>query len=97
MEKIIPLAVAFICGVAVEFVNFLITRSALEKKSLAAIFPLRSLVAAAFLAALYFASRALGLNVTACMIAGVVGASAALAAFTALLIRSTRKGGEDDG
>ena len=96
--NVISLVIAFAAGAAVEFLNYLITRAALAKPNgMSAIFSLRALIAAAFLAALYFASKALGLDVTACMIAGAAGASVGLAAFTALLMKYNRKGGGSDG
>ncbi len=98
MKDILPLFAAFLAGFAVEVVNYLITRSALSsKKDVFLIFPLRTLIAGAFLIALYFTAKALGLDVTACMIAGAVGATVGLAAFTALLMRNNKKGGGKDG
>ena len=94
----VSLVIAFAAGVAAEFINYLLTKTALEKKqNVGAIFPLRTLVAAAFLAALYFVSKALALDATACMISGALGASAGLAAFTLILMKNNKKGGGTDG
>ena len=98
MGDILPLVAAFFAGVAVEFLNYLITRSAIsDGKNTPFVFPLRALIAAAFLAALYFTAKALAIDVTACVIAGAVGATVALAAFTALLMKNNKKGGGGDG
>ena len=98
MKDVLPLCAAFSAGIAVELVNFLITRSAINgKKDVFVIFPLRTIIAGAFLAALYFTVKALGLDVTACMIAGAVGASVGLVLFMAILMRNNRKGGGKDG
>ena len=94
MENILPLAVAFAAGFAVECANYLITRAALRKnKNASALFPLRTLITAAFLAALYFASKALTDDASACLIAGAVGATAGLAIFTFILINNSKGGG----
>ena len=98
MKDVLFPVLAFVLGAAVEFVNFLLTSSALRKKKDALmIFPLRTVIAAGFLILLYFAAKALGLNVTACMIAGAVGASAGLAVFSMLLMKDNKKGGDRDG
>ena len=98
MKDVLPLCATFAAGIAVELVNYLITRSALsQKKDVFLIFPLRTIIAGAFLIALYFTAKALGLDVTSCMIAGAVGASVGLIAFTAILMRNNKKGGGKDG
>ena len=59
MGRFLPLAAAFLCGVLAEAVNYFMTRAALDKKSgAAAIFPLRTVVAALFLASLYYVGKA---------------------------------------
>ena len=94
MKEFLPAALAFSGGVLAEFVNYLITRSALGKKSgVYMILPLRTLVAGAFVAALYFIGKALDLNVTVFMIAGALGATAGLIAFTLMLAKNTGKEG----
>ena len=66
----------------------------------AAIFPLRTVVSALFLASLYYIGRGRGLDIMHFMIAGVLGATAGLAVFTFLLMRKIKnngKGGGSDG
>lgn len=94
------LAIVFSAAVAAlaEFVNFLITRRALSKQNgVSAVFALRTVIVGAVLAGIYFAAKALTLDVTACMIAAAVAAGVSLAVFTAFLMRSDKKGGGKDG
>ena len=94
----IPIVIAFAAGAAAEFINYLLTRSALGKnKNVSLIFPLRTLITAAFLAAIYFGSKALSLDTAYCMIAAALGATAGLAVFTFLLIKDNKKGGGTNG
>ncbi|MBO4385377.1 MAG: hypothetical protein J5854_08195 [Clostridia bacterium] len=96
MKEILPAVIAFSGGALAEFVNYLITRSALGKKSgVYMILPLRTLVAGGCLAAIYFIGRALKLDLTVFMIAGALGATAGLIVFTLLLIRGTGKESSD--
>ena len=98
MGRFLPLAAAFLCGVLAEAVNYYITRAALDKKSgAAAIFPVRPLVAALFLASLYYVGKGRKLDVMPFMIAGVLGATAGLAVFTFLLMRKIKNNGKVGG
>ena len=98
MKDVLPAAVAFIAGFAVEYANYAITRSALKKdRDMVTVFPLRTIITAAFFAILYFASRAIVKNVTVCMIAAALGATAGLVIFTMLLMNHNKKGGGTNG
>ena len=98
MLKYLPLVAAFLCGALAEAVNYFITRAALGKKSgVTAIFPVRTLVAALFLASLYYIGKGRGLDLVPFMIAGVLGATAGLAVFTLLLMRKMKTGGKGGG
>ena len=93
MKELLPAALAFAGGVLIEFINYVITGFALKKGTGAAfILPLRILIAAGFIAALYFIGAACGLDTTVFMAAGALGATAGLILFT-LLLRKKQKGG----
>ena len=98
MQKFLPLVAAFLCGVLAEAVNYFITRAALDKKSgAAAVIPVRTLVAALFLASLYYIGKGRKLDLVPFMIAGAVGATAGLAVFTLLLMKKMRSSGKGGG
>ena len=98
MDTVLTAAVGFAGGFAVEFVNWLLTRSALERGSGAAmILPLRCVLAAGYLALLYLAGGALGADTTVLLIAAAVGLSAGLIVFTLLLMRNNGKDGGTNG
>lgn len=96
MKELLPPAVAFICGVLAGYINFLITRAALKREAGFAVMPLRTLVTAGFITALYFTGRALGLKLAPFLIAGALGLTLGLIVFTAVLMRR-KDGKEADG
>lgn len=93
MKELLPAALAFAGGMLMEFINYIITGSALEREAGAMfILPLRTLIAAGFIAALYFIGKALGLDPAVFMTGGALGATAGLILFT-LLLKKKQKGG----
>lgn len=97
MERVLTLAIPFIAGVAVSFINYLVSRAALRRnKDSALIFPLRTVFAAGFLILVYFVSKSLALSVNACLISGALGVTVGITVFTMILIKNDR-GGDDNG
>lgn len=98
MKALLPLLIPFFGGVAIETVNFLITRAVLKKQNGAAFaVPLRALLAGGYMVAVYFIARAVTPDPGKYLIAAAVGASAGLLVFTILLMRSSLKGGGENG
>lgn len=89
MEKLIPAVPAFIAGVGVSYVNYLIAKAAMKKGGFG-LMPLRTLILAAFAAALYFTGKALACGPAPLIIGGAAGATAGLIVFTALLVRAAK-------
>ena len=92
----LPAVIAAAAGVLVGFLNSRITKAALKKGSSGyALMPVRVIVSALFVAALFIITDKLGLPASV-MIAGAVGLSLSLIAFSLLLIKNSGKGeGED--
>ena len=98
MKEYLPLLIPFFGGIAVETANYFITRAALKKQSGAsAAIALRSLLVTGFLAAVFFIARAVTSDPGRYLIAAAVGASVGLLVFTVLLMRSSQKGGGENG
>ncbi|MBO4849021.1 MAG: hypothetical protein J5586_07715 [Clostridia bacterium] len=99
MEKIIPAAAAFVGGALISYLNSLITRAALKKGAgMVYMMPVRTLIAAGFLAALYFISVKAGFDPVSTLIAGAVGHTAGLVFFTLRQMKARGDGsGEEDG
>ena len=87
-------AAAAVCGLAVAFVNYLIAKKALASGKMG-LLPVRTLITAAFIAALYFIGSALKINIAALLIGGAAGLTLGLIAFTAILIKDQKKGEEN--
>ncbi len=83
---------AFVLGVAVSFANYLISRTALRKRSklFSSVASLRMVINLIFLILLYFASSPLGFDATYCLIGGGLGLTLSLFLFTSLLLRQGR-------
>ena len=94
MKDILPAALAFAGGMLTEFINYLITRAALKRETgLNFILPIRTIIAACFIAALYFIGKGAGVDIAVLLIAGALGATAGLVLFT-LMLKKNGKGGE---
>lgn len=93
MKEYWPAVIAFVCGVLMEFANYLITRAVLSGKGSAlAVLPVRTIIAGGFIAALYFIGKAAGTDLTRLMIGGAAGASVGLIVFTAKLLKGKESG-----
>lgn len=92
-HNILGAAVAFILGVAASFLNYLISRTVLQKRSqlYSSTSSIRMIINLVFLIAVYFTSSPLGFDVTYCLIGGGLGLTISLFCFTSLLLKQSRK------
>lgn len=92
-HNILGSVVAFIIGVAVSFLNYLISRTVLQKKSqmYSSISSIRMIINLVFLITVYFASSPLGFDSTYCLIGGGLGLTISLFCFTPMLLKQSRK------
>ena len=97
MRDLLPAALAFAAGVLVGFLNSRITKAALKKgPSGYMLMPVRVIISALFVVALFIITDKLGLP-SSVMIAGAVGLSISLIAFSLLIIKNSGKGeGKDE-
>ncbi len=96
MKDLIPAALAFAAGVIVGFLNSRITKASLKKGASGfGLMPLRVLITALFMLALFLITNKLGLSAPV-MIAGAAGLSLSLIIFTLLLIKEQGKGEDED-
>lgn len=85
----LAIILAFVGGLAVSFLNFVIMRLMLKKGTEGAgAMSVRTVVMAGFFVALFFIARALDLNLTQVLISGAVGATIGLVVFSVI---STKK------
>jgi hypothetical protein len=82
-------AAAAACGLLIAFVNYLIAKRALASGKMG-LLPVRTLITAAFIAALYFIGSALKINVAALLIGGAAGLTLGLVIFTVILIKKQK-------
>ena len=85
---------AFIGGCAVSWVNFLLLRRLMKGRGetgAALASPIRMILSAAYLVLLYLIGKNTAFSLTALLVGGALGLTAALAFFTLRLARSTGK------
>ena len=78
---------AFACGVLVSYVNYLIGRRSLSGGKMLYSAPLRSVVSAAFLIALFFIGDKTEAPTVPLLLGGALGLTAGLILFTYLLMK----------
>ena len=83
----LPLILAGIAGLLVSFINCIILRSMLKRKKTSGMNVVRTGITAVFMLALYFIGRALSLDVIKFIIAGAIGETIGLIAFSVLLTK----------
>lgn len=90
MSNVLFALPALLGGLVISLVNYFITRTAIKKggAAFALAGPLRMLLCAAYLAALYFISRSTSAPPAALLVGGALGLSAGLAASTYILMKS---------
>lgn len=92
-HNILGAAAAFVLGVAVSFLNYLISRTVLQKRSrlYSSTSSIRMIINLVFLIAVYFVAPPLGFDATYCLIGGGLGLTISLFCFTSLLLKQSRK------
>ncbi len=98
MVQILTGVGAFLGGALISWVNYLLLRRLLAGKGetgLAMASPVRMLLSAAYLAALYFLGKYTGLSSAALLIGGALGLTVTLALFTLRLSRSMKGQGKE--
>ena len=98
MKYTLFIIAAAIGGVVISYINYLILKSALKNstdKRAFYISPLRSVLAAAYLFAIYFLANKLGFSTIGPLIAGAIGLTFSLFVFTKMLL-SIQKGNNDN-
>ena len=86
--ELFPDACALIGGLAVAFSDYLLMKKAVDRPEKMSLFLiLRTLLAAVFVAALYFIAAAAGLKLIPFMISGAVGLTIGLAITTFILMK----------
>ena len=92
MGDILPAVLAFILGLGVSFLNYIVTGAALKNGTRGmGIMPLRTLITAAFIAGVYFGGRALDVNTAALLIGAAAGLTVGLTVSTFVLMRNREK------
>ena len=86
---------AFAAGIGVSYINYLFSKKALASEKSMYIFPLRAVLTALFITALYFIGTYTALNASALLIGGALGCTLGLVLFTLILTKKLRSGGND--
>ena len=92
MTIFLPAAAAFVGGMLIAYINYLITRAFFIKGKTGLAGVPRSLITALYIACLYFIGAKSDINGTALLIGGALGCTAGAALFTYLLLKENRKG-----
>ena len=88
--KIFICFAAFCVGMGFSFINHLITKAVLKGGSAAFVMPLRIIISAAYIAALYFIGAALGLPVLWLLTGGALGLTVGMVLSAAVLMRGSK-------
>ena len=97
MDLVLTGLAAFAAGFAETYLNYRLSRAAMESDRGALIFPLRTLVTALFITALFLLGCYTGLDLSALMIGGALGCTVGLIVFTLVLNKEVKSGEGDNG
>ncbi len=96
MDWFFPAAFAFAGGIVIELINYLVTKAALKGRGSLYVLPLRTLLTAAYIAALYFIGEKASFGIRPPMIGGALGCTLGIIIFSLLLARANNGGAGEE-